>query len=299
MKKILFAFVCVSLFSSCVGKKKFLELQQNCSDIQLTLEQRVIDLEDCRDENADLRNQLSVTEAQLDNEKGKTQNLQDQLNYMQETNASLLDRMADLSVISQEGAANIQRSLEAIAQQNEYIMDLTEDLQAKDSVNLVLVMNLKRSLEDVSDEDVTIEVKKGVVYISLSDKMLFKSGSAQINERAQEVLGKIALVLKDHQELEILVEGHTDSVPISTDCVRDNWDLSTRRSTAVVRVLQDKYNVRPERMTAGGRSYYVPKASNDTEEGRSLNRRTEIIILPKLDEFFQLLEAPVPEDGQE
>ncbi|MBR9922299.1 MAG: OmpA family protein [Bacteroidetes bacterium] len=293
MKKIGLAVLAVTLLGSCVGKKKFLELQENCSDIQLTLEQRVIDLEDCKDENANLKTSLATTQAQLENERSKAKSLEDQLEYSQKTNSSLLDRMAELNVISQSGSENIKKSLDAINEQNKYIMDLTSDIQAKDSVNLALVMNLKRSLSDVNDEDVTVEVKKGVVYISLSDKMLFKSGSAQINTRAKEVLGKIAKVLKDHSDLEILVEGHTDSVPINTDCVSDNWDLSTKRATAVVRVLQKDYSVQPNRMTAGGRSYYVPKADNDTEEGRSLNRRTEIIILPKLDEFFKLLEPPV------
>lgn len=293
IKKIGLAVLAVTLLGSCVGKKKFLELQENCSDIQLTLEQRVIDLEDCKDENANLKTSLATTQAQLENERSKAKSLEDQLEYSQKTNSSLLDRMAELNVISQSGSENIKKSLDAINEQNKYIMDLTSDIQAKDSVNLALVMNLKRSLSDVNDEDVTVEVKKGVVYISLSDKMLFKSGSAQINTRAKEVLGKIAKVLKDHSDLEILVEGHTDSVPINTDCVSDNWDLSTKRATAVVRVLQKDYSVQPNRMTAGGRSYYVPKADNDTEEGRSLNRRTEIIILPKLDEFFKLLEPPV------
>jgi chemotaxis protein MotB len=198
--------------------------------------------------------------------------------------------MSDLSVISQSGAENIKKSLEAINEQNKYIKDLTGKVQAKDSLNLALVVNLKRSLSDMNDEDVTIEVKKGVVYISLSDKMLFKSGSYDILPRAETVLGKIAKVVNDHRELEILVEGHTDNVPINTSCLKDNWDLSAMRATAVVRSLQKKYGVAPERMTAGGRSEFVPKAANATADGKSLNRRTEIVILPKLDQFFQLLE---------
>lgn len=151
-------------------------------------------------------------------------------------------------------------------------------------------MKLKRSLVDINDDDVTVEVKKGVVYISLSDKMLFQSGKYEINKQAEVVLEKIARVLNDHKQLEILVEGHTDDVPISTPVLVDNWDLSVKRATSVVRLLQNKYNIAPERMTAGGRSEFVPKTSNSTIEGRAINRRTEIIILPKLDEFFQLLE---------
>jgi chemotaxis protein MotB len=149
-------------------------------------------------------------------------------------------------------------------------------------------VNLKRSLADVNDEDVTVEVKKGVVYISLSDKMLFKSGSADISTMAEGVLSKIAKVVNDHSELDILVEGHTDNVPIKTANIKDNWDLSALRATAVVRLLQSKYNVKPERMTAGGRSEFVPKVANDNPKNKSINRRTEIVILPKLDQFFQL-----------
>ena len=158
-------------------------------------------------------------------------------------------------------------------------------------------MNLKRSLADVNDEDVTVEVKKGVVYISLSDKMLFKSGSAEISPSADGVLAKIAKVVNDHAELDILVEGHTDNVPIKTASIKDNWDLSALRATAVVRMLQSKYNVKPERMTAGGRSEFVPKVSNDSAKNKAINRRTEIVILPKLDQFFQLA-APSTKEGK-
>ncbi|MEO1715010.1 MAG: flagellar motor protein MotB, partial [Bacteroidota bacterium] len=179
--------------------------------------------------------------------------------------------------------------LEAISDQNKYIQGLNASIQQKDSLNLALVMNLKRSLADVNDEDVTVEVKKGVVYISLSDKMLFRSGSSTISSKADDVLSKIAQVVNDHSDFDILVEGHTDNVPISSGCVKDNWDLSVDRATAVVRALQTKYNVDPARMTAGGRSEYVPKADNESLEGRSSNRRTEIIVLPKLDQFFELL----------
>jgi chemotaxis protein MotB len=181
--------------------------------------------------------------------------------------------------------------LDAINEKDKQISTMTTNIQRKDSVNLALVMNLKRSLSDVPSDDINIEVKKGVVYISLSDKMLYKSGSAVINDQANSVLEKIAKVVNDHYELEILVEGHTDNIPISSECMADNWDLSTKRATAVVRVLQNKYKVNPSRMTAGGRSEFVPKSDNATIEGRKINRRTEIIILPKLDQFFKLLES--------
>jgi chemotaxis protein MotB len=251
-----------------------------------------------QNENRDLSSKILQLETQLENERNNAALLEQQLDYFKNTNTNLLDRLADLSVVSKSGAESIQKSLEALNDQNVYIKDLTSSIRQRDSLNLALVMNLKRSLEDVNDEDVTIEVKKGVIYISISDKLLFGSGSAQISARAEVVLGKIARVLNDHNELEILVEGHTDNVPISTDCMVDNWDLSVKRATSVVRNLQTKHNIAPERMTAGGRSEYVPKATNETAEGRQANRRTEIIILPELDQFFQLMEPTAATENQ-
>ena len=222
--------------------------------------------------------------------------LQDQIETMKVTNASLLDRMSDLSVVSKTGAESIQKSLENISRQTAYIEDLNRKVQSKDSVNLALVMNLKRSLSDINDSDIQVEIRGGLVHVSISDKMLFKSGSHTINAQAQEVLGKIASVINDHYELQILVEGHTDNVPMNNGCIEDNWDLSVKRATAVVRSLAYDHYVDPERLTAAGRSHYVPKEDNETAVGRSLNRRTEIIIQPRLDQFFQLMEAPEPLD---
>jgi chemotaxis protein MotB len=200
--------------------------------------------------------------------------------------------MSTLSIINKSGAESIKKSLDAISSQSQYIKDLTKTMQYKDSVNLALALNLKKTLSDFNDADVNIEVKKGVVYISLSDNMLFKTASAQINSSADKVLSKIAGILNDQKDLDILVEGHTDNVPMSNDCINDNWDLSAKRATSIVRTLQSKHKVDPARMTAGGRSEYSPKGSNATTAGRASNRRTEIIILPKLDQFFKLNEAP-------
>jgi len=234
---------------------------------------------------AQLEQELSIKDQQIEQ-------LENQLHFQQQTNASLLDRMEDLSVVSKAGAESIRESLQSLGRQYSFIEDLTQKIQAKDSLNLVLVMNLKRSLADVNDEDVQVEVRGGVVYVSIADKLLFESGSARINARAMEVLDKLALVLNDHRDLNVLVEGHTDDVPINNRCVQDNWDLSVRRATAVVRALHEDFYVKPERLTAAGRSKYDPKAGNDTETGRRSNRRTEIIITPRLDQFFELLEAP-------
>ena len=292
----------VLLFSSCVSKKKFAALQGTLDRTKLEYEKLGVQLDGCEVERERLRaqlankaDQLSKCEAELNSQQNKMQDLQDEVDYFKQTNTNLIDQLAALSVINQTGAESIKKSLDAIRSQSSYIQDLNSSIQQKDSLALALVMNLKRSLGDVNDEDIQIEVKKGVVYISLSDRMLFKSGSADINNKASTVLGKIAKVVNDHKELDILIEGHTDNVPIKNSCLKDNWDLSTARATAVVRVLQWRYGVSPDRMTAGGRAQYVPKATNKTSSGRSLNRRTEILILPKLDQFFQLMEAP---DGQ-
>ncbi len=282
----------ILLSTSCVGKRMFIQEQDKSKLCAVNLdecEQRYTVL---LAQNKDLSNEIIQLENQLANERNRVALLEQQLEYFKSTNTNLLDRLSDLAVVSKIGADNIRKSLEAINDQNKYIKDLTQAMRQKDSLNLVLVMNLKRSLADINDEDVTIEVKKGVVYISISDKLLFKSGSYEISPRAEEVLGKIAKVLKDQKQLDILVEGHTDNVPILTACMADNWDLSVKRATTVVRYLQTKHNISLERMTAGGRSEYVPKAVNTTTEGKAANRRTEIIVLPKLDQFFELLEPP-------
>ncbi|MFZ4427131.1 MAG: OmpA/MotB family protein [Saprospiraceae bacterium] len=304
MKKIPFFLFVVLTLGSCVAKKEYNAMLGTRDDLVLQLERMKISAENCEADKAKLQNELNALRTSLRdrenalltkntellNERGKSAMLEQQLEYFKTNNANLLDRLADLSVVSKTGAENIKKSLEAIDKQSTYIQDLTSAIQRKDSLALNLVMNLKRSLADVNDEDVTVEVRKGVVYISLSDRMLFRSGSADISQQAETILSKIAKVLNDYKELEILVEGHTDSVPISNACISDNWDLSAKRATAVVRNLQRRYGVDPRRMTAGGCSEYRPKATNVSDDGRRANRRTEIVILPNLDQFFQLLE---------
>lgn len=277
--KTLYLYVLVlTLFTNCVSQKKY-----------TTMQDRAVN---CETELGTSKNQNNLLEAGLANEKNRSKSLEQQMEYFKSTNTDLLARLSDLSVVSKSGAESIKKSLEALNEQNKYIKDLTSTMQRKDSINLVLVMNLKRSLNNFEDEDINIEVKKGVVYVSISDKMLFRSGSYNVSIRAEEVIGKIAKIINDHKELDILVEGHTDNVPISTDCMTDNWDLSVKRATSIVRLMQTKFAVEPLRMTAGGRSEYLPKTTNATTEGRAINRRTEIIILPKLDQFFELLEPP-------
>ncbi|SHE57448.1 chemotaxis protein MotB [Arenibacter palladensis] len=278
MKTLYLYVLAITLFTSCVSQKKYTAMQDRAVN--------------CENELNTSKNQINLLEAGLANEKNRSKSLEQQMEYFKSTNTDLLARLSDLSVVSKSGAESIKKSLEALNEQNKYIKDLTSSIQRKDSINLVLVMNLKRSLDNFEDEDINIEVKKGVVYVSISDKMLFRSGSYNISSRAEEVIGKIAKIINDHKELDILVEGHTDNVPISTECMVDNWDLSVKRATSIVRLMQTKFAVQPIRITAGGRSEYLPKTTNATAEGRAVNRRTEIIILPKLDQFFELLEPP-------
>ena len=303
MKPYLFLLSLVLIGSSCVTKKKYLAFQGEQQALVKAAEQN---LADCQFQLSQLKSQLQIKETELQSRLREMQNkdgeltdkrnqvrlLEDQIALLKGTNASLLDRLSDLSVISKSGAESINKSLQAISEQSKYIQDLTGQMQRKDSLSLSLVNTLKRSLSDVNDQDLTIEVKKGVVYVSISDKLLFRSGSHDINDRAQSVLSKVASVVNDHKDIDILVEGHTDNLSISNSCTIDNWDLSVRRATSVVRFLQQKHQVDPKRMTAGGRGEFSPKVENDSAAGRQANRRTEIIITPKLDQFFNLLSSP-------
>lgn len=289
----LVALAMLLLLPACVSKKKYAELEANNESITKSLEETRKRLKDCDEERNSLRDQMTMKENEWTNKQkemtGQVQRLQEELDFQRKNNTNLLARLEDLSVLTRTEAENVRRSLDQLNEQSKYIRDMTNAMQRKDSLNLALVMNLKRSLADVNDDDVTVEVKKGVVYISLSDKMLFRSGSSRITSKANSVLAKVAKVLNDQPEMEIMVEGHTDNVPISTECLEDNWDLSVKRATAVVRALQKNYKVAPERMSAAGRSEFLPKDTNDTAEGRSNNRRTEIIIVPRLDQFFELM----------
>ncbi len=292
MKALLSLLLPVLVLTSCVSKRKYADMLGARDEYRSAVDNLQIQLDDCRNEKDRLRALLQEKDNRLAGCQSETETLRNQLEYVKATNNNLLERLSDLSVVSKAGAESIAKSLEAMSEQNKYIKDLNAGMQRKDSLNLALVMNIKRSLANINDEDIQVEVRKGVVYISISDKLLFKSGRYELSDRANEVLGKVAKVLKDHSTFEVLVDGHTDNVPIRTDCMDDNWDLSVMRATAVVRHLQTVHGVAPERMIAGGRSEYVPKTTNGTAEGRQLNRRTEIVLSPELDQFFKLLEAP-------
>ena len=227
-------------------------------------------------------------EAKLAGSEQQREMLTAQLEGVQRTNGNLLARMEDLSVISMEGATSIRESLQSISGQTSYITELNRSIARKDSLNMSLVMNLKRSLDNIDDEDVQVEVRGGKVHVSISDNLLFASGSSRVNAEADRVLAKVGTVLNDHRDLNVIVEGHTDNVPVNANGISDNWDLSTKRATAVVRKLVDDARVDPARLTAAGRAEHDPRGDNNTPRGRAKNRRTEIVITPNLNEFFNL-----------
>ena len=277
MKKFLILVACSSLlFSSCVSSKKFTELETKQKNTQDLLNTATVKLNDCLSEKSGLSAENS--------------SLKSQVATLNASNGDLIKQIGNFTDLTIKGAENLERSLESMKEKDLTINKLRDAVTRRDSVNLALVQSLKGVLGDMNDSDIEINVEKGVVFVSISDKLLFKSGSIAVTGRAKEVLGKIAKVVNNKPDFEFLVEGHTDSKSISTSCMKDNWDLSVLRATTVVRILQNDFGVDPARMTAGGRSQYAPKASNDTAESRSKNRRTRIVILPKLDQFYTMIE---------
>ncbi len=289
--KSILTFTLLTLFlTSCVSRKKLDEVQLKYLTLNTSHNLLKGDLKDCEDTVALLRKTKTYSDLDNANLKSKIADLNKQIDYLKENSSTVLNQLKDLSVVTSSQAESIKKSLDNIGAKDNYIRTLQSSIAQKDSLNLALVMNLKGALADVNDKDIEVKVEKGVVYISISDKLLFKTGSYDITPAAQTVLGKVATVLNNQPNIEFLVEGHTDSLAISRGDIKDNWDLSVLRATSVVRILQTKYNLDPKRMTAGGRGEFIPVATNTTVEGRAMNRRTRIIILPQLDQFFQLLE---------
>ena len=268
---------------SCVSSKKFKALQSKYDELSKSDSALRNDLKNCNDKTADLTKQKSSCDDQV-------AALNKQIAFLKENNTQALKQLEDMSVISTSQAQSIKKSLENIGAKDAYIENLQSALAHKDSLNMALVNNLKGAIGDLNDKDINIKVDKGVVYVDISDKLLFNTGKYDVTPRAQEVLGKVATVLKAQPDIEFMVEGHTDSRPFRKGVLLDNWDLSVKRATSVIRILQHKYGLQPSHMAAAGRGEYVPIASNDTNEGRAQNRRTRIVILPQLDQFFKLLE---------
>lgn len=284
MKKnvLFFAVASLILMSSCASKK---------------------DLTNCRDENSLLTTQLQKAKEDLAGKNARITALEEQIagqqKALQESKKSYekLQESLDKSLSNaSQNNVSIEKLVDQINESNQYIRHLVEVKSKSDSLNMVLTNNLTRSLSKEELKEVDVQVLKGVVYISLADNMLYKSGSYEINERASETLQKIAKIITDYKDYDVLIEGNTDDVPISRPNIRNNWDLSCLRASSVVQELQTKYGVDPKRLTAGGRGEYNPLQANDTELGKQRNRRTQIIITPKLDEFMELIgEAPESE----
>lgn len=288
---LIYLFLSLLFLVSCVSKKKFTAVQ---AELTTCNEQ----LGKCGESLNDYMNRLSAAEAErttlrndLTTRQDQITDLRTQLEDCKQQRDKQLTQVGDLTVMSKGAQDNMKATLEQLRQKDQYIHLLQAAKSKADSINLALAVNLKGQLADgIEDKDVEIMVDKTVVMINLSDKMLYQSGSANLTTRANEVLGKIANIINQRPGLEVMVEGYTDNVPISTDCIKDNWDLSVKRATSVVRALQSKYNIDPNRLIAAGRGEYNTLASNSTADGRSKNRRTRIIILPKLDQFYDLLD---------
>jgi chemotaxis protein MotB len=275
MKKILILLIASSLaLGSCVSKKEFVDLQTRYKKSQDLLNSTTVKLNSCLTDKA-------ASDA-------RATALEDRLADMKKTNQDLIQSSKDLTMLTAKGATNLEKSLESLKEKDLKISRLQDALTKKDSVTLALVTSLKREV-GMNDPDIEINVEKGVVYISIADKLLFKSGSYEISARAKEILGKVTTVIKGKPNFEAMVEGHTDNVPYKNGLLLDNWDLSVKRATAVVRELQE-LGINPNRLVAAGRADYVSLVPNDTAENRATNRRTRILVLPKIDQFYDMIE---------
>ena len=260
------------------------------------------DLQNCQNENRQLtaniqntKDQLAANKEELAASKARVASLEEQLKQQKKDYAALQSSLDKSLTNANSNNLNISKLVDQINESNQYIRHLVEVKSKSDSLNMVLTNNLTRSLSREELKEVDVQVLKGVVYISLADNMLYKSGSYEINDRAQETLSKIAKIIMDYKDYDVLIEGNTDNVPISRENIRNNWDLSCLRASSVVQYLQNHYGVDPKRLTAGGRGEYNPLASNDTSVGKQRNRRTQIIITPKLDQFMDLIDK-APEE---
>ncbi|RNL56120.1 OmpA family protein [Pedobacter jejuensis] len=272
------------LISSCVSNKKYTELQTTFAKL--------------RERNQELSNKYQDSQRELTGANSRVKSLEEQIASEKANTLALQDALNKCLSSSNQGNVNISKLVDEINSSNKYIKQLINAKNKSDSLNMVLTNNLTRSLSKEELGDVDVQVLKGVVYISLADNMLYKSGSYEVSDKAGETLSKIAKIIKDYDTYDVLIEGNTDNVPIAQTNIRNNWDLSALRASSVVQVLQTKYAVDPKRLTAGGRGEFNPIADNNTPSGKTQNRRTQIIITPKLDQFMELIgKAPATTDA--
>lgn len=253
--------------TSCGSKKKIADLETKNKEIQDLLNSATVKLNTCLTEKNGMQTQIEL---------------------LKESNANLKDNLTNITHLSSQGAANLEKSLESMKEKDLKISRLQDALTKKDSVTLALVSSLKKEV-GISDPDIQINVEKGVVFISIADKMLFRTGSYEVSDKAKEVLAKVAKVVNSKPDFECMIEGHTDNVPYRSGVLLDNWDLSVKRSTSIVRALQD-LGVKPSQLIAAGRGEHVPLVANTTSENRSINRRTRVLVLPKIDQFYDMIE---------
>lgn len=277
MRKFLALALITIFITSCVSKKEYAALEAKHAQTKDEL----------------LKVETSLQKCLVEKEKQETKAfaLSEQVKYLKEDKKTALKQVENLTVLTQSSSDNIKNVISQLSEKDKYINGIRKAMTQKDSLNLAIKYHLTKNLTDgIQDKDIEVNVEKTVVFISISDKLLFKSGSYNVTDKAYTVLEKIAKVINDQPKMEVMIEGHTDSTPIKREIIQDNWDLSALRATSITRILQYKYGVKPERLIAAGRSQYVPLAPNDSAENKSKNRRTKIIIMPKLNQFFDLLE---------
>ena len=277
MKKTSLLLLTGILVSSCFAKKELVALQAKHDETKTELVNVKTNLQKCIIEK--------------EKEDTKVFSLTEQVKALKEDKKTALKQVENLTVLTQSSSDNIKNVISQLSEKDKYINGVREAMTQKDSINLAIKYHLTQNLTDgIQDKDIEVNVEKTVVFISISDKLLFKSGSYNVTDNAYTILEKIAKVINDQPEMEVMIEGHTDSTPIKRNIIQDNWDLSALRATSITRILQYKFGVQPNRLIAAGRSQYVPLAENDTPQNKAKNRRTKIIIMPKLNQFFNLLE---------
>lgn len=276
MKKIVFSLLVLSLsLTSCVSKKKFTDLEAKQKTTQDLLNTATVKLNTCLTEREALAKEKLALAGQID--------------FLKKNNSDLINNMGNLTTLTTKGAENLEKSLESLKEKDLKISRLQDALTKKDSVTLALVTSLKKDV-GMDDPDININVEKGVIMISIADNLLFKSGSYDVSDKAKIVLAKVAKVINSKPDFECMVESHTDNVPYKGAIILDNWDLSVKRATSIVRVLQSDLGVSPKQLIPAGRSSYIPLVDNDTAANRAKNRRTKIIIMPKIDQFYDMIE---------